>query len=448
MPAHDITPEKNEYRLVLLPSRTHAVLMQQDDDGLSLPRLAIPDGTRPAEQLQSAIRKNWNLRAIVLDFLAIGSKSTPCAVVEILNPVPDTSLLEASIDKIADKDLVPEERGIVEAILAGDVDRRGPFSRVGWVQDAMEWMQSAIGRDVAFTGEIRQLNASGNFALARFATQSGPAYWLKATGQPNTHEFQITRLLAELSPGCIPRRVAEREDWNCWLMEEAGRPRESWTLTTLEQAVRAMAHLQHATTDWTSTFLKAGAFDQRIGVLRAHLDELIEYLDQAMTKQVSTKVHPIGSRRLAEIGRILLDACLLIEALGIPESLMHNDVNAGNILFEGEHCVFTDWCEVGVGNPLLSFEYLCLLCPKGENWRPALRNIYKQVWLDHLNEAQIDRAFVLAPLLAILAHFYGRGTWLRSEQRNDPAVQSYARCLARHMDRAAQDRDLLEALCH
>jgi hypothetical protein len=231
-------------------------------------------------------------------------------------------------------------------------------------------------------------------------------------------------------------------------MEEAGRPRESWTLTTLEQAVRAMAHLQHATTGWTSTFLTAGAFDQRIGVLRAHLDELIEYLDQAMTKQVSTKVHPIGSRRLAEIGRILLDACLLIEALGIPESLMHNDVNAGNILFDGKHCVFTDWCEVGVGNPLLSFEYLCLLCPKGENWRPALRSIYKQVWLDRLSEAQIDRAFVLAPLLAILAHFYGRGTWLHSEQRNNPNLQSYARSLARHMDRAAQDRNLLEALCH
>jgi hypothetical protein len=44
-------------------------------------------------------------------------------------------------------------------------------------------------------------------------------------------------MLAELCPEFLPHRIAEREDWNAWLMEDAGQPVQSWTLTALEQAV-------------------------------------------------------------------------------------------------------------------------------------------------------------------------------------------------------------------
>jgi aminoglycoside phosphotransferase (APT) family kinase protein len=137
-----------------------------------------------------------------------------------------------------------------------------------------------------------------------------------------------------------------------------------------------------------------------------------------------------------------------MEALEIPDTLVHNDINSGNILFEGTHCVFTDWCEAGVGSPFFAFQYLCLLEAHGNgDWAPSLRELYKQCWLDRLSASQIDQAFALTPLLAILAYLYGRGTWLHSPKRNDPHAESYARSLARHMDRAAQDPQLLEVLC-
>jgi len=52
------------------------------------------------------------------------------------------------------------------------------------------------------------------------------------------------------------------------------------------------------------------------------------------------------------------------------------------------------------------------------------------------------------PILAAASTLYGRGDWLHSPRRNDPRRQSYARSLARHMDRAAREPRLLEALCH
>jgi hypothetical protein len=146
---------------------------------------------------------------------------------------------------------------------------------------------------------------------------------------------------------------------------------------------------------------------------------------------------------------ILQDACFRMEALKIPDTLVHNDMNSGNILFRGTHCVFTDWCEIGVGNPFFTLQYLCLLQPRGEHdWTPRLRELYRQCWLDLLSASQIEKGLELLPLLAILSYLYGRGSWLHSERRNDPHVESYARSLARHRDRAAQNPRLLEVQCH
>ncbi len=448
MLAHNANLEQNEYRLALVRCGSQAIWVDRVDGALRLPRVAIPRWTRAPEQLQRVVEADWDLRAVVLDFLPNKVNSAPCAVVEIMSSGEHNSLIAASIDEISEEEMTGEEREAIKAILAGDGSTRGPFSRVGWIQEAMEWMRAEVGHDVEFTGEVRQFNASGSFALARFRTQSGPAYWLKATGEPNAHEFHVTRMLAELCPEYLPRRISAREDWNAWVMADAGLVLDTWTLPALERAVVSMAMVQKKTIGQIGDFLAAGASDQRISVLRAYLAELVEYLDEAMVKQSSTRVPHIERRRLLQLAGIAEDACCSMEALEIPDTLVHGDMNSGNILFEGNHCVFTDWCEAGVGNPFLTFQSLCLLGRSREQgWTPRLRETYMRCWFDRLTSRQIDRAFVLMPLLAILSHLYGRGTWLHSTRRNDIHVESYARSLARHMDRAAQEPQLLEVLC-
>jgi hypothetical protein len=60
--------------------------------------------------------------------------------------------------------------------------------------------------------------------------------------------------------------------------------------------------------------------------------------------------------------------------------------------------------------------------------------------------AEIDDGFVYMPILAVASTLYGRGDWLTTSQRDDPRRQAYARNLTRHMDHAANDPALLEAL--
>ena len=320
------------------------------------------------------------------------------------------------------------------------------------MNDAQEWIKSFVNdREVDFTDQIRQLNACGTFALVRFANKRGPAYWLKAVGEPNAHEFAVTLYLAQNCPGYLAKLVCARTDWNAWVTEEKGQPLpRPIPLCQVEQAVTRWAEIQTALVSKADELSGCGCIDQRVEVLQAHIDTLIAYLARAMERQTSTKVPRLGERRLRELGEMLQTACSSMRALDIPNSLIHNDLNSGNILFDGASCVFTDWSEAYVGNPFLVFQQLCALVSRDEDtslpWVQRLRALYKSRWCDFLTDTQMDRAFALTPLLAVLSCLYGRGSWLKSSRREDPDFQGYARSLARYMDRAARNPQLLWAL--
>jgi hypothetical protein len=451
MPTQNVIFEDIEYRLILVLADTHTVLVSYDGSAYRLPHLTIPKWARPAEELQKAIKAAWDLFAIVLDFLPSPEDSPLCAVAHLLSLDHPATLTAASLDQLPASEITEQQRAITQEILAGDCGDRGCFSRRDWIDEAMEWLRSETGKDTSLPGGIRQYNASGTFALARFRMQDGSAYWLKATGAPNAHEFGVTAALSELCPESLPPLIATRSDWNAWLMKEAGKPIETgWTLFALERAVVSMAELQKRTVGLTEELLATGAMDQRVAVLREHTWEVLDYLEEVMVQQTSTKLPRLGRQRLSEIGLILQDACFRMQDLGIPDALIHGDMNRGNILFDGADCRFIDWSEAYIGNPFVTFQYLSLLNTgeqKGLN-NLRLQEVYKCSWVDLMDPVQIDEAFTLMPLLAVAFYLYGRGDWLQSSRRNDPHRQGYARSLARHMDRAARAPQLLEALCH
>jgi hypothetical protein len=341
----------------------------------------------------------------------------------------------------------------VRAILNATGAARGPFSRIGWIEDAQSWIQSSVNdHEVIFTGEIRQLNGGGTFCLARLGTQSGPAYWIKGVGEPNAHEFAITNYLATNCPEYLPSIVAMRSDWNAWVMEEFGSSlHDSNSLICFERAAYRLADLQKKLTGRSNELLAVKCTDHRTEVLCSHIDEIIDYLDEAMRRQASTKVSPLSTSRLHEIRAVLHTSCHALQALLIPDSLIHNDISPGSILDNGTNCVFTDWCEGYVGNPFITLEQLCVHAARksGEpfSWLRSLRSIYRSCWQDVLTEPQIQGALQLTPLISVLSYQYGRGDWLHTSRRNEPAFLSYSRSLARHMDRIVARIALSEPQC-
>ncbi len=437
------TPSRTvEYRVVLFQPARSGIRTVAESGRFRLPRTSISEFNRPLQQLQDVIRAVWGVHSIILDMAIADDVTTCCVVAESLEPVSASIPQRVMVDQIVISELSGAERDECELLLTS----RTPFSRVGWIDEALAWIESVTGRTFSAKGDIVQLNSGGGFMLLRVTSDDGIRYWLKATGEPNTHEFLVTSLLSHLYPDFLPKFVASISEWNSWLMEDAGQPlSEALIPSALLRCASRFGTLQIQTIAHAYALLDAGAFDQRLPILRNHVDAVIAYLIEAMARQTSTNVAPLSRNRLVELGEILSDTCFRLEALHIPDALIHNDLNLGNILYDGKTCVFIDWSEAAVGNPFISLERFCLLSPHN---REALRCVYGECWSEYLYSSSIKEAYTLAPLLAIFAYLYGRGDWLKDGSRVQPQFESYARSLARHMDHAADDPLLLETLCH
>jgi hypothetical protein len=437
--------DTTEFRVALLDPPSGMLVAIRDSDGIRLPRVRIPKWTRSAEEINDAVREKWQLVSLVLTVLNGKNAQPACAIAEVMSrhsaELP-CNLELRGIESIDTRDLDEDERAWLCDVVAGTPALCGPFARLGWLKEAQTWIKSYV-TGAEFNGDFRQYNASGTFALLRLSTKSGQSYWLKATGEPNKHEFSITIELAKLFPNYLPTVVAMRENWNAWVTEDAGAALgDTQDPEILAAAVEALADLQLLSLDHISRLEAAGCLNRRLSSVQVHLPEVFAFLEESMEHQTSTKVRPLSPSRLGEIRFIVEQACERMQELSIPDCLVNGDINLNNILFDGQQFRFTDWAEGAIGNPFFTLQQVIQhVIRDGEHleWVPRLCDAYRRKWLAVLTERQIDCAFVVMPLLTLVDYLYGRGDWLHSPRRDNPSFQGFARTLGRWMDRAAAE---------
>jgi hypothetical protein len=445
-----------EYRVVLVDPGSRKILVHTEGPAFHLLRMSILAGTRVARQLRTELLRQWGIGVVILDFLSVSEGSTPCVVAELLtsnNPVHFPAMHET---EISDNELSEQERTHLLRLL-GD-EATSPFCRIGWMEEAVAWVECATGQRLCREAGVEQHNAGGAFTLLHLSMESGVSYWLKATGAPNTHERQMTRLLSTLCPPCLPRIVAEKPEWNAWLTtgEACGLtslPTDPEDLVQLlGKAVLSLAELQKETVGRESSLLSAGALDQRLDVIRRNADGLFAYVAEAMSLQTSTKVPQIGAGRLKEMQKILQRVCDHVESMDIPPTVIHGDMNLGNLVFTADRCQFIDWSEGYVGHPLVTLQHLLLLNPIEDlavkAWvSDTLKEIYGAAMSTVCDLQHLTEGFACMAFLATASTLYGRGNWPSGDLRRDTRHLGYARTVARHMDRSAREPAFLEALC-
>jgi hypothetical protein len=447
--------DTNEYRVLLVDPESRRLCAVERGGEYRLIRVVVAQRTRLARELQKTLRDAWGLAVLILDILTTEDTSSRCVVAELLHGELPAEFRGIQPEQLPSDELSEQERASLLAVLDGDV--KSPFAEIGWMDEAITWLETSTGRRVSSKEDVEQYNAGGGFTLVRFRMERGGDYWLKATGAPNTHERLVTLLLSKLCRGYVPEVVAERPAWNAWLMPNDGHgmaalPREaSGVVRLLEGAVESLAELQMKTVGAELDLLEAGALDHRTRVLRTEAEALFAYIDEAMSFQTSTKVVRIETQRLRELQNLFEDVCSSMEDLGLPDTVLHGDMNLGNILVASERCVFIDWCEAYVGNPLVTFEHLLLLNQIEDPSLKAscdqcLRETYRTAMSKICDSSAIDAGFACMPLIAAASTIFGRGDWLRTPGRSDPRQQAYVRGIARHMDRAAREPVLLRAL--
>jgi hypothetical protein len=125
----------------------------------------------------------------------------------------------------------------------------------------------------------------------------------------------------------------------------------------------------------------------------------------------------------------------------LADTLGHIDCNPGNILVSPDHCVFLDWAEGCVTNPVITFEYLRRHMERSgvkEQARDSrLCAAYLRPWAALFSPDDLRRALAVAPLVAVFVHAIAGDAWRMFDPVSNPALAGYYRSLTRRMYRDA-----------
>jgi hypothetical protein len=462
------TQEQTEcetYRVVVLDQSGTEVLVVPDGDRFALPSVNIPRWQRVAENLTTAVKTDWGEEVVCL-FEPDAPASTDATAIHYQaaehwrvsgQPKMPTQWAPASTlseELLVDpSDYLATRQFITECNAGTQNSTAGPFARIGWFKELREWVETVI-EPLGFhlNGNFRQLNASPSFSLVRFETD-GPALWFKAVGEPNQREFPTTCTLARLFPDYVPPVLAARPEWNGWLMREAAgkllcdvREDALWG-----RAAAALAGLQIESIDHSARILGSGAHDLGAAKLSKLVQPFMESMAQLMRRQKKVQPAALGREELHFLGDRIHSALDALEALGIPETLGHLDLNPGNIIVPLNGCAFLDWAEACVGNPFFSFQYLLEhlrhTIGKHSPVEAKLSALYCAQWEPVVSPTVIAEAFGLAPLLAVFACAAGSDAWKDKERLEQPTSAGYLRSLTRRMYREANELDSRRCLC-
>jgi hypothetical protein len=271
-----------------------------------------------------------------------------------------------------------------------------------FIAEAHAWLIATCGRlGIGVSGAIEQPHVRPWSTVFRART-STEAVYLKCCGASQAHEPQLTALLTRKVPDLLPELLALHPSERWMLVAEGG--------AKLREAVSGDALLA----EWRA-ILPRYARTQRM--LAPHVDEMLAFgtpdfrlvrLVPALARVLDDDSvlglgHPDGltfedRARLRALLPTIEERCRELAALGVPETVQHDDLHDGNVLIGRERRVVFDWGDACVTHPFLSLTVALRAAAhtaKREEDAPeilALRDAYLEPWTD------------LAPLARLREH--------------------------------------------
>jgi hypothetical protein len=444
--------DRDTYRLIITRRDGSELLCLPDGPFHSLPSVDIPRWQRVAEPIRNAVKTHLSLDAYSLFTCPCETPlgETPRTLFQAMecvrpdSPVSRTALWVPIPSLMSDSFRDAHDfRRICNALSAlshnTETGNEGPFAKPGWLRELCNWIAQQIEPlKFRLTGNFRQLNASSSFSLIRFETTDA-AFWFKAVGAPNLHEYAISQALARSLPDYVPSVLATKPEWHGWLMADGG----GITLDDVQDplawqtALTTLANLQIDSIGREDELMEAGCRDLRLTALLELVDPFLDAMADLMKQQSKVPPPILSQQQLLDMSEVLKDALKCLEALKIPDALGHSDFNPGNIIVSPERCTFLDWAEAYVGHPFLTLEYFLAHLrkdyPQLVPLESQLRASYSGIWNPVESPERIAQAYSLSPLVAVYAYAVSCNVWRDPERLKVPGFQGYLRSLTRRM---------------
>lgn len=257
----------------------------------------------------------------------------------------------------------------------------GPAADLDWAVGALEGAGHHLaGRPV----QIRTWNLSSIWRLPLV----GRAAWLKAVPAFFAHEGAVIRWVASRRPGLVPEVLAAAPG-RVVLAEVGGDDQYGAGVDVSAEVAGLVADLQVSSAHEADDLFALGATDWRLAAYEAEAAAAFERHTAALEADervaLATCLAGLGARSDA------LVAC------GLPETLVHGDLHAGNVRRGGGATTLLDWGDSGVGHPLLDVAELLRDRPADELRELAARAC--ATWAALVPGADPVRALdLLAPL--------------------------------------------------
>jgi hypothetical protein len=318
-----------------------------------------------------------------------------------------------------------------------------PWDEPSWRSEVERWIDAALKA----SGQQRS-GPSGEpprrpwSAVIRVPLEGGDAYF-KAVPASLRHEAGLTARLAEWFPDIVVPVLAVDEDRGWLLMPDAGEEMRD-ALTPVELAgawpdvLRRYARLQAACAGRIDDLLALGVPDRRLRHVDALLDEALAFAEQG-TRGADEPPTVDEWRRLNAALPSVKACAKRLAALGLPETIQHDDLHPGNVLWGERGSLLFDWGTAVVTHPFISLRmliarlddrFLSTMEGTPAETRPALA-AYLEPWTAFAPMDSLLRAYEDSVVLGLVLRFLMWETVLAAatEQQRARGANSVVRLL-------------------
>ena len=280
-----------------------------------------------------------------------------------------------------------------------DVDWLDP----DWLEEAQGWIRAQTPGSL--TGPIEQPHVYPWSTVMRVPTKDGDL-WFKANSEVERFEAGLLVELAAAAPDVIVELVAVDVERGWILMRDAGtRLRE--LVGTIEQVehwqaiLPRYAELQLALAPREDRFLALGVPDERLGGLARHLERVLDDLDTLLVGQPDGVTDEELERLRAAVPEVA-SMCSDLAAVGIPETLQHDDFHDGQVFIRDGRYFFLDWGDSCVSHPFHTLVVTLRVLASQQGLAPGapelvrLRDLYLEPFAGFASPAELRDAFGLA----------------------------------------------------
>lgn len=287
-----------------------------------------------------------------------------------------------------------------------DLSNNLPWEEDDWETTVNQWLTTIL-KDIGVrkTSAPVQIHLQPWSTVWRVPTDRGNFYF-KALCPVLKYEPVLTQNLSLWHPECIQPVLAVDATQGWMLMLEGSQTLRQQLETNLDinywkKLLPQYASLQISLIQRTPDLFNLGVNDRRLNLLPKLYSHLLEDKAALLIDQTNGLTSN-EYKRLIEFTPAFSQLCRDLDALGIPETLQHDDFHDGNIFIDKSGFRFFDWAESFIAHPfftmvvgLRSIAYRFNLAENAKEieW---LTTAYLEQWQPYAHRQELYEALRLA----------------------------------------------------